>query len=441
MPCAPTARRWACSATSLDPPSGTGGRAASDTPSAGWSRADILIVLVALVAGTAIRLWLLPMTGLRDDLDQFVGWVHHIATHGFGTLYGPTDAGPVSFGPVMAYIWGALSLIQPAFATVADGSDPGIRILMKLPATLADYGIAALIAYALRDRPRWAAVGVTAVMLHPVVFYVSAWWGQYESIFMLFGLGAAVAAVSGRNGLAAALVAASLMTKPQAIPFILPFAAWFWAVGGIREVARAALIGAAVIVLLWIPFIPAGGPADYVTSVREYSSGVFAILSLRAWNPWWLLQEAAAGGDFIRDDVAFFGPMALRQVGYLVTAVLSVLIAIAIVRDPSPRRLFLGLAASSLVFFTFMTQMHERYAYAAFVLLIPLLDMRAVRWIWLVFGTVLMLNLFSAVPATVAMHQLLPKMGVIPIVGSLILTTCCLVTLFLVIRRRLPVPS
>jgi Gpi18-like mannosyltransferase len=341
----------------------------------------------------------------------------------------------------MAYIWGALSLIQPAFATVADGSDPGIRILMKLPATLADYGIAALIAYALRDRPRWAAVGVTAVMLHPVVFYVSAWWGQYESIFMLFGLGAAVAAVSGRNGLAAALVAASLMTKPQAIPFILPFAAWFWAVGGIREVARAALIGAAVIVLLWIPFIPAGGPADYVTSVREYSSGVFAILSLRAWNPWWLLQEAAAGGDFIRDDVAFFGPMALRQVGYLVTAVLSVMIAIAIVRDPSPRRLFLGLAASSLVFFTFMTQMHERYAYAAFVLLIPLLDTRAVRWIWLVFGTVLMVNLFSAVPATVAMQQLLPKMGVMPIVGSLILTTCCLVTLFLVIRRRLPVPT
>jgi hypothetical protein len=39
------------------------------------------------------------------------------------------------------------------------------------------------------------------------------------------------------------------------------------------------------------------------------------------------------------------------------------------------------------------------------------------------------------------MQQLLPKMGVMPIVGSLILTTCCLVTLFLVIRRRLPVPT
>jgi Gpi18-like mannosyltransferase len=419
----------------------TGGRAASDTSSAGWSRADSLIVLVAVVAGTAIRLWLLPMTGLPDDLDQFVKWVHHIATVGFGTLYGPTGGGPVSFGPVMAYIWGLLSLVQPAFATVTDSSDLAVRVLMKLPATLADYGIAALVWFALRDRPRWAAIGVAAVMLHPVVFYVSAWWGQYESIFMLFGLGAAVAAASGRNGLAAALVAASLMTKPQAIPFLIPFAAWFWATGGIREVAKAALIGLVVIVTLWVPFISADGPAFYVRSVGEYSSGVFAILSLRAWNPWWLLQEAAASGDFIRDDVAFFGPLTLRHVGYLVTAVLSVLIALAVVRDPSPRRLFLAVAASSFVFFTFMTQMHERYAYAAFILMIPLLDIRAVRWIWLIFGTVLMLNLFSAVPATVAMQQLLPKAGAIPIVGSVILTVCCIATLFLVIRRPDPEPT
>ena len=60
-------------------------------------------------------------------------------------------------------------------------------------------------------------------------------------------LAAAVAAVNGRNGLAAGLVAVSLMTKPQAIPFVVPFAAWFWATGGIREVLRTAVIGLVVI--------------------------------------------------------------------------------------------------------------------------------------------------------------------------------------------------
>ena len=118
-----------------------------------------------MVAGIAIRLWLLPTEGLRGDIDQFVGWVHHIATEGLSTLYEGTDAGPVTFGPVMAYIWALLATIQPAFATVTDASDPAIRALMKLPASLADIGLAALVAYALRDRPRWAAVGAAVVLL------------------------------------------------------------------------------------------------------------------------------------------------------------------------------------------------------------------------------------------------------------------------------------
>jgi hypothetical protein len=407
---------------------------------AGWRRADWLIVLVALVGGAAIRMWLLPMEGLRGDLDQFVGWVHHIATRGLGSLYGENAAGPVTFGPVMAYIWTALAAIQPAFATVTDASDPAIRALMKVPATLADFGLAALVATALRDRPRWAAIGFAAVLLHPVVFYVSAWWGQYESIFVLSGLGALLAAGERRNGLAAALIAVSLMTKPQAIPFLVPFAAWFWAAGGIREVARAAVIGLAVITLLWLPFLAAGGPLHYVDNVRWYSSGVFAILSVRAWNPWWLLQEVAAGGDFIVDG-AFLGPFTLGHVGYAVTGFLSLAIGLAIVRNPRRERLALGLAASVLTFFTFMTQMHERYAYAAVLFLLVLLFARRAFVLWLVLGFVLTLNLLSAAPANALIQRTLPHSGPISVVGSVILTACTIAVLAFALRRRAALPE
>jgi Gpi18-like mannosyltransferase len=402
---------------------------------AGWRRADWLIVLLALVAGLAIRALLLPMDGLRGDLDQFVGWVHHIATQGLGSLYGETEAGPVSFGPVMAYIWAVLAAIQPAFATVTDASDPAIRTLMKLPATLADFGLAALVAFALRDRPRWAAIGFAAVLLHPVVFYVSSWWGQYDSLFVLTGLGALVAASERRNGLAAALLAVSLMTKPQAIPFVIPLAAWFWAAGGVREVARAAAIGLAVVVVLWLPFLAAAGPLQYVENVRWYSSGVFAILSVRAWNPWWLLQEVAADGDFIVDG-AVLGPFTLGHFGYAVTAFLSVAIGLAIVHHPRRDRLALGLAASVLTFFTFMTQMHERYAYAAVVFLLVLLYDRRAYVLWLVLGVVLTLNLLSAAPAIASIQRALPHSGPVSIVGSIVLTACTLAALALALRRR-----
>jgi Gpi18-like mannosyltransferase len=388
-----------------------------------------------VVLAVIVRLWLLPTEGFRDDLDQFVGWVHHIATNGLTTVYAGTDAGPVTFGPVMAYIWAALAAIEPAFATVTDAADPAIRALMKTPASLADFGLAALVAFALRDQPRWAILGALAVLLVPAVPYVSAWWGQYESIFVLSGLAAALAAGRGRNDIAAALIAVSLATKPQAIPFVVPFAAWFWASGsardgargGVVELARTSLIGLATTVVLWLPFIPSGGPTDYLANVGTYQNEIFNILSLQAWNAWWLVQEAATGGSFIRDDVAFVGPFTLRHVGYLVTGLLSLVIAWRIIRDPRPRTLYLGLAASVLVFFSFMTQMHERYAYAALILLVLLLPEARIGWLWAAFAVVFSLNLVAAIPPTPEIGAAVPIAGPLGIVGSVAMVAITLV--------------
>jgi Gpi18-like mannosyltransferase len=387
------------------------------------------------VAGIAIRVVLLPTEGLRGDIDQFVGWVHHIATQGLSTLYEGTDAGPVTFGPVMAYIWALLAAIQPAFSTATDASDPAIRALMKVPASLADLGLAALVVYALRDRPRRAAIGGAVVLLVPPTWYVSAWWGQYEAIFALSALAAVIAATKGRNDLAAILIAVSLMTKPQAIAFVIPFAAWFWATGGWRGVMRAGVLGAVTVAVLWIPFLPTG-PLGYLRNLGFYQNEEFNVLSLRAWNPWWILQVVAAGGDFVRDDVAIIGSLTLRHVGYLVTAVLSVLIGLAIVRDARPRTFVLGVVASVLAIFTWMTQMHERYAYAALIIVLLLIPDRAVRWMAAVLGVVFTLNLISAVPATPALQAALPVDGALGIAGSILMTVVSIVCLSRVVSSR-----
>jgi len=392
-----------------------------------WRPSDRLLLAGVFVLGIIVRVVFFPFPN-HGDMDQFVRWVSYVTNNGFQNAYQYTGPYPVTFGPVMVYTWGILATIDPGFATAIDASDLGLRMLMRVPPTIADFGLAALIVYALWDRPRWAIAGAAATLLILPTWYVSAWWGQYESIFVLSGLAAAIAAMRGHNLVAAALVAVSLSTKPQAIPFIVPFAAWFWATGyardrvsgAITELAKTAAVGLAVTVVLWAPFIPVRGPLDYLSTMRFYQD-VYAIQSLRAWNVWWLFQEALLGGDFARDDTALIGPITFRAMGLAVTAALSLAIALAIIRDRRPGTLLTGLAASVLVFFTFMTQMHERYAYAAIIFLILAIPTRVSPWLWIVFVVTLSLNLVAAVPITPEVGAVFPVNGPLGIAGSIVL--------------------
>ncbi len=377
----------------------TSGTVEAPSGAAGWTRRQQVTLLVALILGVVIRLVLLPTDGFRPDLDQFVLWVHGIAVNGLSPAYDMD----VTFGPVMAYIWGILAAIQPAFQTVTDASDPAIRALMKTPASLADLGLAALVVYALRARPTWAVVGGVAMLLHPAVFDISAWWGQYESIYLLSALGAVVFAINGHNGPAAALVAVSLMTKPQALPFILPFAAWFWATGGWREVVR---------------------------SDGRSASSSSSSCGCRSSRPAGRRRTSEISphyqNDVLRDPVAqrlelvvagpgagrpaestspttcpVLGPLTLRS-GRLpdhrpdVPARRAGDRAGPAPADAGPR----AWPLATLLAFCFLTAMHERYSYGALVFLMLLVPDVRMRWLGLAFGVVFTLNLLAAIPPT-----------------------------------------
>jgi Gpi18-like mannosyltransferase len=307
---------------------------------------------------------------------------------------------------------------------------------MKLPASLADIALGVLVASELRSRSRWALAAGLGILLHPAVIDVSAWWGQYESIYVLFGLVAYLLAVRGYTLPAAAMLAVALMTKPQALPFVVPFAAWFLARDGWLGAVKAAIVGAAVIVLLWAPFLGAGGPAGYARNLGEYQGDIFAILSLRAWNVWWLVQEFLAGGSFVSDQGAILGPITLRHVGYLVAGILEVVVFLAVLRSPTRRTLALGLAAAVLVAFMFLTTMHERYAFGALVFLALLIPERRLLVTWIVFGVAYTLNLLAAVPPSAEIGRLLPVQGPIGIAGSLVMLGVTVAVLHALLSAR-----
>lgn len=379
--------------------------------------ADAAILAGGLVLAAAVRVLLWPTPGLVGDLDQFVLWVHGIATTPFGNAYDQN----LSFPPVMVYVWGALAAIEPAFRTVTTSAEPTIRAVMKAPASLADLALAGVVAWHLRATPRWAVLGALAIALHPAVIDVSAWWGQYESIYVLGGAVAFVLAVRGHSLWAAAALAVALMTKPQGLPFLVPFAAWFLARDGWAGAVRAATVGAAVMVVLWLPFLAAGGVANYARNLAEYQGDIFSFLSLRAWNLWWIVQDVLAPGRFIADSNALIGPLTFRHVGYGLALAGELAVFIAVLRRPEPRVLAFGLATAVLVAFSLLTTMHERYAYGALVFLVLAFPDRRAAWLALAFGVVFTINLLAAIPPTVEIGAAIPLGSPFGVLGSTVM--------------------
>jgi hypothetical protein len=397
--------------------------------------APALAIAAGVAVGALVRVLLWPTPGLTGDLDQFVLWVHGLATAPFGRAYDQN----LSFPPVMTFIWGVLAAIEPAFRTVTTSVDPAIRAVMKAPASLADLGLGLLVAWHLRATPRWAALGALAILLHPAVIDVSAWWGQYESIYILGGAVAFVLAVRGHPLWAAAALGVALMTKPQALPFLVPFAAWFLARDGWRGLVRAGIVGLAVVALLWLPFVGSGGIQGYARNVAQYQGDIFSFLSLRAWNAWWLIQGALAPGRFVADQNAILGPITFRQIGYALTLVGELTVFLAVYRAATPRALAFGLAAAVLMAYMTLTTMHERYAFGALAFLVLAFPDRRAAWLALAFGVVFTLNLLAAAPPTDAIHELLPIDGLLGVVGSLAMVGILGGTLVALLREATPV--
>ena len=334
----------------------------------------------------------------------------------------------------MAYIWGLLALVDPAFKTVTDSSDPAIRALMKLPASLADFGIARLMVYAFRARPALGGRrGARSSCFHPAVIDVSAWWGQYESIYLFFALaGVVLRAQRSQWAGRGVAVAVCVMTKPQALPFILPFAAWFWAHGGWRGgrphrrrsgwrssscsgCRSSAQAGRSTTCTTWRP-----------TRTRSSRS----CRSTPGTSGGWSSSRPSSG--FVSDQIVLIGPITFRYAGFALTGLLSLFVALLIARDPTPRTFILGLAASTLIWFTFLTQMHERYAYGALIFLILLIPERRIQWLCLAFGVVFILNLWSATPPAPIFREWLPYPGIQSAIGAVaIIAITCLSILWL----------
>jgi Gpi18-like mannosyltransferase len=361
-----------------------------------WRLEEPGVLAATFAVALVVRIAIAPRVGFYGDLRLFQGWavrLREVGTHHFYTRGEFAD-----YPPGYLYVLWLIGKLSAA---------PGY-LLLKLPGMLADLGLAwvtgtfaARIAPpALARRVPVRALVATAILFNPAVIALSTVWGQVDALPALLALTTLLLLVTGtqtvRRELGAFLLfAVALAMKPQ-VAFVLPVLLYalyrrhLHARRGLALVDGAIAIGliGTLSLSLWaVSGLPFGlDPAALLRFYRQ-SASVYPVTSANAFNLWGAL-------GFWRSDSG--GPLYVGTIAF-VAALLVVLWRVhrALDRGADEARVLLaGSAAASLLAFTLLTRMHERYVFLALVCLGPLVVVRRLRLAYAALCGLFLLNLW-----------------------------------------------
>jgi dolichyl-phosphate-mannose-protein mannosyltransferase len=328
------------------------------------------VKMLILVGGLALRLLIAPHGWHPDDVPNFTRWAGALREHGLLAAYATSDA---NYPPLGLAIIGV-----PAWLYPGPFDRPAWLLALKMPAMLADLGIAWAV-YRLARRSagqRFATLALAAVAFNPAFIYLSAWWGQIESVYALAACLAVLLALEGRPAWAGLALGLGALVKLQAglvAPVVL---IGLYRRGG----ARAALIGGLAACLV----IGLGlAPYALTGQTRLVWARLTAVVPGPGWptvnalNLWYVATLGRGNWAYnapllLPDTTPLTGPLTMRAVGrglWLAWCALTLLGVWIGSRRDLARAATLGAALLFVGFFVWPTKVHERYLFAALPLL------------------------------------------------------------------------
>lgn len=260
--------------------------------------------------------------------------------------------------------------------------------LLKLPAILADFGIAYLI-YKFTQK-KWAAI---VWLVNPIVWYNSTIWGQYDAVINFFALLSFYLLTKRKLSYSLLVICLSLYIKASLLIFVP-----IWLIIAIqqkykfREYVFAVVCSLLALGLLTLPFSQ-GNPHIWLYNL--YVNKVFVqqlhLITANAFNFW-----AAISGIHERPDSLPFLGLTYQIWGYILFTVSYIPLLKAVVRSQSAKSIAWVLALTAFSSFMLLTNMHERYLYPLFPYLTILLGLGFVsNWFYWTLSLLSLLNLYN----------------------------------------------
>ncbi len=342
---------------------------------------SLLLFGILGILALLIRLLLVPNPGFEADVAFWKSW--GLAVVDFGIVKGLSYTNfnyPTPFGYLLFLMVKAYSLFADPhnFNQFWENNNLLFLFIAKLPAILADFGIAAVFIYIGRNAKKLGfpiihnslfIILALVYLFNPVSIIDGAWWGQLDSLGVFLFLLALLALTRRRPFVAGVLYMVAMMTKLQNMIYGPIFFLFLWQLTSWEGLLRG-LAGAAVTFgATNIEFILARNFSRVIESLTG-NYDYFPYLSLNAFNPWWIWSGAA--GMKVSDKILAVGLASAKTVGLFM---FSAGYLFAVLRQWFVRQNKLKVFLESFLivngsFFLFQTESHDRYAFPFIIMLL-----------------------------------------------------------------------
>lgn len=269
-----------------------------------------------------------------------------------------------------------------------------LAALMKIPAILADLGIAFIILLFTKKMipkdKKNQIVAVSLILFNPAFIFNSALWGQIDSIPIFFVLLSIYFLVYTRQSvISSTMFMLALLVKPTALIFLPVYAVLFIKKFGFKKSIMSLFIINIIFYLFFLPFLK---DKNILYPYQVYLNKILNAQSLPyvtngAFNFWVLI----AGFRGIKDTAPFLLNIPYRIFGYAIVGLINALVIMRlIVSKKVTEDFFIALFVTAFAAFLFLTKMHERYSLLPIVFLL-LFSLKKTKFI----GLFILLSIIS----------------------------------------------
>jgi Gpi18-like mannosyltransferase len=314
--------------------------------------------------------------GHQGDMLFWLNWSKYIFEHGFTHVY---DNKECNYLPAYLYVlWGHVKL-QGNTVDIGDN-----LYTIKFFTLIFDVAAAVLsvrFVKELKDKTYYFLL----LMFNVAYIYNTVFWGQVDAIFTFWGFAALLLAIEQRVEWSILCLTIALNFKLQALVFIPVVGALllpnFLTLKGMKKFLLAIIISFFIQIIILLPFI-LSGRLGQVWHVIIDSVGHYPFPTVGAFNLWTiLLPNVSIEGMYKISDETKIGFLSYKQIGqflFISTVLVSLyplvnyLVKKYLKKNYSVfpiKNVFLIAALTSLNFYFFNTEMHERYSHPALVCL------------------------------------------------------------------------